>query len=216
MKINYWADYACPYCYIGEVRIKRAIKELGLSDKIHLNMFAYQLDPNAGQVAEGDMVTRLANKYGITKEEAAERVSGVKEYAKEDGLDFDYTKVHFTNTLDAHRLTKFAMEHLTIEEVDVLRMAIYKAYFEEHLELANHQVLLDIAKKAGLKVDQVEKFLNSSQYKDEVIEDQKEARSKDVKGVPCFVIGQVMVPGAMSVETFKDIIKQELENNHLY
>lgn len=27
MKIVYWSDYACPYCYIGETRLKKAIKE---------------------------------------------------------------------------------------------------------------------------------------------------------------------------------------------
>ncbi|MGX7107954.1 DsbA family oxidoreductase [Facklamia miroungae] len=216
MKINYWADYACPYCYIGEVRIKRAIEELGLSDKLHLQMRAYQLDPNASQVAEGDMATRLANKYGITKKEAAERVSGIKEYAIEDGLDFDYTKVRFTNTLDAHRLSKFAMEHLSIKQMADFRMAIYKAYFEEYLELANHEVLLKIAEEAGLNIDQVAECLDSSQYKEEVLKDQQKARAEEVKGVPYFVIGQVTVPGAMSVDTFKDIIKQEVENNHLY
>ena len=25
MKITYWSDYACPYCYIGEARLKRAL-----------------------------------------------------------------------------------------------------------------------------------------------------------------------------------------------
>ena len=28
MKIIYWSDYACPYCYIGEARLKKAIKDL--------------------------------------------------------------------------------------------------------------------------------------------------------------------------------------------
>ena len=27
MKITYWSDYACPYCYIGEARMKKALEE---------------------------------------------------------------------------------------------------------------------------------------------------------------------------------------------
>nr|WP_295161898.1 DsbA family protein [uncultured Methanobrevibacter sp.] len=25
MKITYWSDFACPYCYIGNTRLKRAL-----------------------------------------------------------------------------------------------------------------------------------------------------------------------------------------------
>ena len=25
MKITYWSDYACPYCYIGEARLKKVL-----------------------------------------------------------------------------------------------------------------------------------------------------------------------------------------------
>ena len=34
MKITYWSDYACPYCYIGEARLEKAIEELGLKEDI--------------------------------------------------------------------------------------------------------------------------------------------------------------------------------------
>ena len=30
MKVTYWSDYACPYCYIGETRLRKAIASLGL------------------------------------------------------------------------------------------------------------------------------------------------------------------------------------------
>ena len=28
MKITYWSDYACPYCYIGEARLKKALEQI--------------------------------------------------------------------------------------------------------------------------------------------------------------------------------------------
>lgn len=27
MKITYWSDFACPYCYIGNTRLKKAVKD---------------------------------------------------------------------------------------------------------------------------------------------------------------------------------------------
>jgi predicted DsbA family dithiol-disulfide isomerase len=48
MKITYWSDYACPYCYIGEKRLETAIEELGLGvNDIEVEMKAFELDPNA-------------------------------------------------------------------------------------------------------------------------------------------------------------------------
>ena len=34
MKITYWSDFACPYCYIGEERLLKAIKRLGMENDI--------------------------------------------------------------------------------------------------------------------------------------------------------------------------------------
>ena len=36
MKITYWSDYACPWCYIGVSRLKNAIKELGGIGRAHV------------------------------------------------------------------------------------------------------------------------------------------------------------------------------------
>ena len=34
MKIEIWSDYACPFCYIGEKRLQRALAEVGDKDMI--------------------------------------------------------------------------------------------------------------------------------------------------------------------------------------
>ena len=36
LNITYWSDYACPFCYIGEERLKKALEELGLTREAHL------------------------------------------------------------------------------------------------------------------------------------------------------------------------------------
>lgn len=42
MKIVYWSDYACPYCYIGETHLKTAIRELGLERETTVEMKAFR------------------------------------------------------------------------------------------------------------------------------------------------------------------------------
>ena len=52
MKITYWSDYACPYCYIGEARMKKALEEIAENENVNveIEMKAFQLDPSAGDM----------------------------------------------------------------------------------------------------------------------------------------------------------------------
>ena len=71
MKITYWSDYACPYCYIGETHLKKAIDNLELQD-VEIEMKAFELDPSASRTVQGPTVDRFAVKYGLTKAQARE------------------------------------------------------------------------------------------------------------------------------------------------
>ena len=108
MKITYWSDYACPYCYIGEARLKKAIADVPELDDTELEMKAFQLDPSAGTHATEDTQTRFAHKYWISFADAGRQIESISQMGKGEGLDFRYATTRFTNTMDAHRLTKLA------------------------------------------------------------------------------------------------------------
>lgn len=215
MKITYWSDYACPYCFIGEVRLDKAIAQLQsrgeLPDKIEIELKAFQLDPNAPLTSAGPTQERFAKKYGISYEQAEEQVQKISQLAAEEGIGFDYADTLFTNTTDAHRLTKYVQQN-TPELADSLKKAIYKAYFIEQKELANREVLISIANKVGLDTDvsvDVAALLESEAFKAEVIADQEEASSLGVRGVPYFVINdKYAIPGAMSQQDFESALRQ--------
>jgi len=63
MKITYWSDFACPYCYIGNIRLKRAIEELEINGDIEFDIRAFELDQNAPKSVESSTVERFALKY---------------------------------------------------------------------------------------------------------------------------------------------------------
>ena len=211
MKITYWSDYACPYCYIGEVRLDKAIAKLQsqneLTDNIEIELKAFQLDPNAPLTSNGPTVERFAQKYGISHEQASEQLQKISQLATEEGIGFNYADTLFTNTLDAHRLTKYVQQNAP-EFADKLKKAIYKAYFIDKKELANREVLAAIAKDVGLDID-VADLLDSDTFKDEVAADQDEAMHLGVRGVPYFVINDTYaIPGAMSQEDFENALRQ--------
>lgn len=211
MKITYWSDYACPYCYIAEIRLDKAIAKLQsqneLADNVEIELKAFQLDPNAPLTSNGPTVERFAEKYGISHEQAGEQLQKISQLATEEGIGFNYADTLFTNTLDAHRLTKYVQKNAP-ELADKLKKAIYKAYFIDKKELADRNVLTTIAIEIGLDID-VADLLDSDTFKEEVIADQDEAMRLGVRGVPYFVINDTYaIPGAMSQEDFENALRQ--------
>lgn len=212
MKITYWSDYACPYCYIGEARMKKAAAGVPEAGNVELEMKAFQLDPSAGLHAESDTQTRFAGKYGLSLKEAGERIEAISRMGIEEGLDFKYATTLFTNTMDAHRLTKLAAGKNPAIADKVIEM-LFQAYFSDNKELADKSLLQEIGEQCGLDAGEVCDVLGSDKYRDEVLLDEREAARYGIHAVPFFVVGQYGISGAQSVEGMKAAIRKALEES---
>ena len=213
MKITYWSDYACPYCYIGETYLKQAIHNLGLEEQIEVEMKAFDLDPDASREYTGATVDRFAKKYGLSIQGAQQRIDGISQMGRDAGLDFRYAETRYTNTFDAHRLTKLAQQSGDEELTDRLSERLYKAYFAEGLELADHDVLLRIACEEGMDADRVKALLATDEFSMDVRLDEREAARYGVRGVPYFVLNnQLAIPGALPVESMEQAIRKAMES----
>ncbi len=209
MNVVYWSDYACPYCYIGETNLRKAAEELGIED-LNLEMRAFELDPGALTEFNGDTIDRFADKYKISPQEALDRVNSISIMAQNSGIDFDYAKTKYTNTFNAHRLTKLAQELGKEEE---LAEKLYQAYFIEQKELANIETLIEVAQSVGISEEQVRELIDSDKYADQVRLEEQIAYNNGINAVPFFIINeQVGVPGALDKDQMKDLLKQIIDN----
>lgn len=212
MTLTVWSDFACPYCYIGETRLQRAIEELGLTDRVQIDYRAFELDPEAPREVTTTTPERFAMKYRLTVPEARKQIEHISALGREVGIDFRYETTKYSNTRDAHRLMKLAEARYDRATVERLNEALFAAYFTENLVLADHKVLVDKAVSVGMNKDEVEKMLASDAYADEVRFDEREAAMRGVHGVPYIVFnGTFAVPGAMSIDAFKSALKRELK-----
>lgn len=210
MKVTYWSDFACPYCYIGETYLEKAIKELGLENEIELDPRAYELNPYASKKYSGPTLHRFAIKYGLSLDQAKERIEGISRMGREAGLDFNYIDTRYTSTRDAHRLFKWALGQ-DKEKAHTLQHLIFDAYFAQGLELSDHQVLLDLVKQAGFSEDEAAEVLASDAFDQAVLDDEEAAVEAGVRGVPYFQVGQYVIPGALSVAEMKKVLRSALQ-----
>ncbi|MBD5203551.1 MAG: DsbA family oxidoreductase [Bacteroidales bacterium] len=210
--LTIWSDYACPYCYIGETRLEKAIKELGVQDDIQIDYRAFELDPEASKEVVSATPERFAKKYRLSLEGAKEQIEQISSLGRELGIDFKYATTQYSNTRDAHRLMKLAEAKYDRATVALLNELLFKAYFVENLVLADHEVLLQTALKAGMKEDEVKEVLDSNKYDDEVRFDEREAMMRGVHGVPYIVFnGDFAVPGALTLDGFKSAIERTMK-----
>ena len=210
--LTIWSDFACPYCYIGETRLEKAIEQLGVKDDVRIDYRAFELDPEASKEVVSSTPERFAKKYRLSLEGAKEQIEQISSLGRELGIDFRYATTQYSNTRDAHRLMKLAEAKYDRETVSRLNELLFKAYFVENLVLADHTVLLAKALEAGMKEDEVKEVLDSDKYNDEVRFDEREAMMRGVHGVPYIVFnGDFAVPGALTLDGFKSAIERTMK-----
>ena len=212
INITVWSDFACPYCYIGETRLQKAIEEMGLTDEVVVDFRAFELDPNAPKEVTTTTPERFAYKYRLSISDAEKQIEQISQLGRELGIDFRYSTSQYSNTRDAHRLMKLAEDKYDRATVGRLNEALFADYFTRNLVLADHKVLLDTAVSVGMNADEVKAVLESDKYDDEVRFDEREAAMRGVHGVPYLEFnGGFAVPGAMSIDAFKDVLTRELK-----
>ena len=213
MKITYWSDFACPYCYIGNTRLKKAIDDLDLD--VDFDIRAFELDQNAPRDVQSTTVERFAVKYSLSIEDARKQVNQISQLGADEGIDFKYETTLYTNTRVAHRLMKLAQEKHP-ESVDKLATSLFDAYFVENLKLADHEVLMEIALDAGLGEEEIKEVLDTDLYNAKVEEDENIALSAGIHAVPFYLFdGKYSIPGALSYDDFKSVLSQIISESEV-
>jgi len=131
-----------------------------------------------------------------------------------DGLDiqFRWDGKRRVNTFDAHRLTAWALDVAGARTQHALHQRLFRAYFTENLDVADHGVLARLAGEVGLDADVAAEVLATGGYADTVRAEELRAGELDIHAVPTFVIeGRWAIPGAQDVDTFAELLGRARE-----
>ncbi|SFL99630.1 Predicted dithiol-disulfide isomerase, DsbA family [Paenibacillus sp. 1_12] len=206
MNIEIWSDFSCPFCYIGKRRFEEALALFPNKENVNVIYRSFELDPNAERDLPHGVNEMLASKYGMSVDKAKEMNAGVTAQAQSVGLTFNFDTMILTNTFDAHRLAHFANQHGLMY---ALTERLLHAYFTESKHLGDHETLAALAAEVGLDKDEALQVLAGDAFTAEVRNDEQEAGSLGVRGVPFFVINRkYAISGAQSSEVFLGAIQK--------
>jgi predicted DsbA family dithiol-disulfide isomerase len=207
MKIEVWSDYVCPFCYIGKRRLEEALAQFPNNDQVEVEFKSFELDPNAPKKSDKNIHESLAQKYGMSVEQAKQANENVGKQASSVGLTYNFDNMKLTNTFDAHRLTKFAK---TVGKDHELTEKILYGHFTESKYLGDYETLATIADSVGINV-----LHDKNAYANEVRIEEGIAKQYGISGVPYFVINQkYAISGAQPTETFLNALQKVWEEEN--
>jgi predicted DsbA family dithiol-disulfide isomerase len=207
VKIEIWADFSCPFCYLGRATLEDALNQLTIKDQVSFVYKAYLLDPKAPLIARQSARDALAQKYGVSAEEAQGMLDNVTQRAKLQGVVFNYDVVQATSTLSAHRL----MAGLGVSKQSALASTLYAAYFTQGKNLADPLTLVEIAATVGIDREEVMQALADPNTLQKVEGDLAQAQAMGLRGVPLMVLDkQIRISGAQPLPVVIDALKKAL------
>ena len=209
MDIEIWSDIACPWCYVGKRRFEAALAAFEHRDEVAVTWRSFELDPTAPAQRSVDSATHLAEKYGMSRDEAVARQRELAEVAAADGLDMRADLVRGGNTFDAHRLVQLAKAHGV---QDAMKERLMRAYHGEGESIGDRETLARLALEVGLPEDDVRDVLATDRYAADVREDERTAMSLGITAVPFFVVDRRMgAAGAHPSQALGELLRRGWE-----
>jgi predicted DsbA family dithiol-disulfide isomerase len=205
MIIKVFADTICGWCFIGQTKLNKALKNFPKT-KFEIEHVPFQLNPEMPQEGiERDQYLKI--KFG-GKEFAQPIYDQMTEEAKKEDLNFNLNNIKKTpNTVLSHLLIKLAEQANVQNQV---KEKIYHSYFIEGLDIGNKEVLIKIGKYFNIKEDVINSFFNLDNV-EKVNSYIVIAKEKQINGVPFFEIGRDVVSGAQSSVNLENLIKANLD-----
>lgn len=206
IKIDIVSDVVCPWCAIGYKRLKQAIDEMAIQDRVELEWHPFELNPTMPK--EGQNANKyLMQKYNLSDDELKKTRANVTELGEESGFKFNYfEKMKKLNTFDAHILLNYAKKYNKQTELEV---RLSEAYFSEKKDISDRNILYLELKNLGLNANEGIAMLENIQAIQNLKEEEQYWRKRGVSAIPTmFFNDSIMEVGANSVETYKRLLTQ--------
>ncbi|WP_435417157.1 DsbA family oxidoreductase [Parerythrobacter aurantius] len=217
LQIDIWSDVMCPWCAIGYGQLRKALGQLEGEIDAQIRWHAFELNPDMPEAGE-DQAAHIQRKYGRTPEEGAAVRGQMRSIAEGAGVSLDYQgegeapPAMMWNTFAAHCLLTWALDTAGAEKQTELKLALFRAHFNERRNIGARDVLLDVAESVGLERAGALEALTDPDIAARVRAEERQAWDMNITGVPAMVIeGKFLIPGAQMPEAYVTALRRVAE-----
>jgi predicted DsbA family dithiol-disulfide isomerase len=194
-----FSDFICPFCYIGFETVRKLKPEFGFE----IEWKGFQIHP------EWPAAGMSASEYRRDIDPETRRLMWARiiGFGETVGLEMKAPPL-LANSRLALEAVEFAKECCKGEEFE---QRVYRAYFNENLNIGSQGVLGELASEVGLDRDDLNLTLESNRYARRLKENAMLAQERGVDGVPTFFIGEYPLVGAQSEVVMRQILQRYVQ-----
>lgn len=184
MKIEVFSDNVCPWCYVGVMRLKRALAQRpGLA--VELQWLPYELNPELRSEGE-DRAQYMQRRFGDVNR-FAEAHARLHKLGAELGIDFRFDlQKRMPNTRRSHMLIAWSGAAGSEAQTRMV-LAILEANFTRGLDIGDVDVLVQLATDCGFDARDARAALDDGGLRTQVERIEEQARQWNISGVPTFI-----------------------------
>ena len=192
-KLEVFTDYVCPWCYLGDSRIKKIKNEF----RVDIQLIHFPLHPETP--TEGRTLIEL---FGSNQEDIDQKNERMKELMILENLPYK-NRTHTYNSRLAQEIGAWAQ---SIDNETSIHDNFFEAYFVQGLNVGLESVILDVVSKSGLNPEEARKVIKNRLFMKNIDEDWNKSRSYGVTGVPTYVYQKQSVVGAQPHENLVEFL----------
>ena len=192
IRIKMFSDYICPFCYLGKAII----------DKLK-NRFDIEIEHVGIEIHPETPISGVDLRKWIS--ETDEMYEHLRSRGKEYGLNFCEVKI-LPNSRKSLIVGEYSRK---IGKNEEFTDEIFKAYFEDCLDIGKEEVIIEVAKNIGLTKHDVETALEDPLLQKVYANNCIEARKYNVTGVPTLIVNnEYAIVGAQHEQTFIELFEK--------
>ena len=208
IKIDFFHDVLCVWCYIASPRLRKAIEQFDGNIEVKHRCFA--LAPTQ------DDITRMFGNHILGKEEILRHWQSAKDHSINE-VEINVELMRERTFPYPHSLPGLiACKAAELQGGQELHWKFFDrvqyAHAAECVNIADKQVLFDIATELKLDMAQFGKNFQDDSTKEKISKDFELARSMNINSVPTVVINQqIKIPGAVPTEVYLKTFDEQLK-----
>ena len=193
VRLEVFSDYTCPWCYIGWARLEKALDRLPPEVAADVTWRPFEIHPEVPE--EGMPVEQLPYPPDVW----ARMQESLRAHAEAEGLEVD-RRPKVSNTHRALSAGAYAQAEEP-HRFPAFHERLFKAYFAEGRDLGDPEVIVELAREAGLDVEALTAALDEGRYEGAIRATGADARAMGITGTPTFVFDRrLAASGAQPVE----------------